>query len=55
MKKFKFQVKDSFFPQVFNGEVEANSQEEAEQIIKEEYAYELDTTEDDIIVTFIDW
>lgn len=54
MSKFKFEVRDSLFPQVFKGEIEAVSKEDAERILKEDYAHELDTTEDEITVTFVD-
>ncbi|MEN7437647.1 hypothetical protein AAGV27_21655 [Bacillus velezensis] len=52
MKLYKFKVKDSYFPQIFNGEVYANSRKDAEQIVKDDYASELDTTADEIIVEF---
>lgn len=51
MKKFTFSVKDSFFPQVFNGEWEATTIQEAEKEIRDEYAYELDTTPEELTVT----
>jgi hypothetical protein len=50
MKKFTFKVKDSFFPQTFEGELFASNKEVAEQEIKEIYSMQLDTTEDEITI-----
>ena len=50
---FKYQVKDDFFPQTFEGEIEAPSKEDAERQLKEEYAYELDTIESSISVIIL--
>jgi hypothetical protein len=54
MKTFSFTCKDSFFPQSFNGTIQADSIQEATQLIKEEYALNLDTTQEEIEVVSIE-
>jgi hypothetical protein len=54
MKTFSFTCKDSFFPQSFNGTIQADSIQEATQLIKEEYALNLDTTQEEIEVISIE-
>jgi hypothetical protein len=51
MKTFSFTVKDDFFPQTFNGTIQAETKETAKQMVLEEYAYELDTDESSLTVT----
>jgi uncharacterized membrane protein YgaE (UPF0421/DUF939 family) len=51
MKTFSFTVKDTFFPQTFKGEIQAESIEAAKEIILEDYAYELDTDPSELNVT----
>lgn len=51
MKTYKFSVKDDIFPQVYEGDIQANSPQEAENQIRDEYAYILDTEMDALIVT----
>jgi hypothetical protein len=51
MNTYKFTVKDNFFPQTFNGEIEAVSIEAAKLEVIDIYTYELDTDEDSLIIT----
>ena len=50
MKKFNFEVTDGFFPSTFEGETEALNIEEATSELKEWYAMELGTAEEEIQV-----
>ncbi|WP_186673002.1 hypothetical protein [Sporosarcina sp. BP05] len=43
MPVFNFKVKDDFFPQVFEGEIEADTKEKALDEISDWYAMELGT------------
>lgn len=51
MKTFSFTVKDDFFPQTFNGTIQAETLQAAKEIILEDYAYELDTDPSELTVT----
>jgi ribosomal protein L20A (L18A) len=46
--KFDFMVSDGFFSHPFTGVMEAESKEEAIELIKDDYACELGTTQDQI-------
>ena len=50
MMLFIFKVKDKDFPQIFEGGIEADSIEDALQLVKEEYAAELGTMPEEIRV-----
>jgi hypothetical protein len=51
MTIYSFKVKDTFFPQTFSGEIEAESIEEAKQSILDEYATNLGTDVSELTVT----
>lgn len=51
LKTYSFKLKDSFFPQSFSGTIQAESIQQANDNIKEEYAANLGTTEEDITIT----
>jgi hypothetical protein len=51
MNTYKFSVKDSFFPQTFNGEIEAESMEAAKLELIDWYTYELGTDEESLVIT----
>lgn len=50
MNLYKFEVTDNFFPSTFEGETKADNKDSAIQDLKETYAMELGTTEDEIEV-----
>ena len=52
--KYYIIVYDDFFDKEFDCIIEANSKEEAIDIAKDEYAYELDTTIDEIVIKHIE-
>lgn len=53
MLKFKFEVRDDFFPQVFKGEIEAKNKADALNQITEIYASELGTVAEALKVTLV--
>ncbi|WP_010093232.1 hypothetical protein [Ornithinibacillus scapharcae] len=54
MKKFAFEVKDSYFPSPFNGEIIAENEDEAEYKLIDYYCSELGTEPSSLIVKVID-
>ena len=52
--KYHIIVYDAFFDREFNCTIEAESEEEAIDIAKDEYACDLDTTIDEIVIRHIE-
>jgi hypothetical protein len=50
LKTFSFKLKDSFFPQTFSGTIQSSSIKESSQQLKEEYAAELGTDQEEITI-----
>lgn len=51
LKTYAFQLRDSFFPQVFEGTIKSTSLVKAKKEVLDQYAYELDTTIDELTIT----